>query len=491
MKEEELKNYLNSLLEKGLKFLKVNNSFEAKKCFENILKHKLNHPHVLNLLGITLVKLKKYNESILNFKLAIKNDKKQEGFYVNLGNAYEKLKKFDKALLVYKQGLIVKENSSILFNQMGLIYFNQNNFVKASNYFRDSLKIDPKNKFTINNIGLINFEFSNFKSAYKYFNESISLDNSFSSAHFNIGLLYLLEENFLNGWPKYEYRSFKKKYPQITQSKSEWDGSDVTNKNLLILNEQGIGDNVQFARYISLIKKNNTKIILFVKNNFKSFYEKLDCVDIIVDEIENIPHFDNYIFLMSLPNIFKKQKIFPPPLNFFFLKNENNKKWRSIFENYDKNLLKVGLVWQGDHINNRNDHKRSINLQKLVTLLKIKNINFFSLQKNFGNEQIKINKFNNLITHYDDIDKSPFEDTFCIIDNLDLIISVDTSLAHISATLGKKTWIMLAKVPDFRWGLKKTSTDWYKNVKLYRQNKINNWNFVVSNIAKDLEAFKK
>ena len=484
---EELKKYLNDTLQKGIQFLELNRNLEAKKTFQNILKHKPTNPFTLNLLGVTFIKLKNIDESIINFELAIKNDKYQEGFYVNLGNAYEEIKNFEKALEIYQKGLLIKSNSSILFNQIGLLFFNQNRYEKASYYFKKSIKLDPKNKFTINNLGLIDFELSNFNNAINYFNNAISIDNKFYVAHFNLGTVFLLKQDLLNGWRKYEYRSYKNKYAEIKKNKIEWNGSDLKNTALLIICEQGIGDNIQFVRYISLIKKNNTKIILFVKKNFKSFFKNLKSVDIIVDKINDLPSFDQFIFLMSLPNIFKNINLFPKPINFLNKQNNLDIKWKEIFKKYDHYKLKIGLAWQGDQINNRNDSKRSIALKTFEPILRLNKIKFFSLQKNFGKEQIEIYEFGDLIENfYDNIDKEPFEDTLSIIENLDLVISVDTALAHLSATTGKKTWIMIPKVPDFRWGLSSSTSLWYNNVALYRQKEINDWKSVVEDIVKDL-----
>ena len=119
--DENLKKYLNEALQKGLQFLELNRNLDAKESFQNILKHKPNHSYTLNLLGITFVKLKKIDDAIIIFELAIKSDKFQEGFYINLGNAYEKINNFDKALSVYQNGLIIKSDSSILFNQINTL----------------------------------------------------------------------------------------------------------------------------------------------------------------------------------------------------------------------------------------------------------------------------------------------------------------------------------------------------------------------------------
>ena len=137
-------------------------------------------------------------------------------------------------------------------------------------------------------------------------------------------------------------------------------------------------------------------------------------------------------------------------------------------------------MWQGDQIHYDSDYKRSILLKKFKPILELQNIEFISLQKDFGREQIKSNKFAKLINDFfDNIDIIPFKDTLSIIENLDLVLSVDTAIAHIAATLGKKTWVLLPFVPHFVWGLDESKTGWYNNVKLFRQKKINKWDQVI------------
>ena len=148
--------------------------------------------------------------------------------------------------------------------------------------------------------------------------------------------------------------------------------------------------------------------------------------------------------------------------------------------------LKIGLVWQGDNTHPK-DYKRSIPLEKFKPLLELKDIEFISLQKDFGKEQIQSNRFEKKISDFfDNIDQTPFKDTLSIIENLDLVISVDTAIAHISATLNKETWVLLPFIPHYVWGLDKSETHWYNNVKLFRQKKINQWDQVILEVKNTL-----
>ena len=182
----------------------------------------------------------------------------------------------------------------------------------------------------------------------------------------------------------------------------------------------------------------------------KFLFHKIVEIDEIIFDLNISYKIDFYISIMSLPFIFRSLKEIPKAYNFLPADEKNDEYWKKKIQKIQN--YKVGLVWQGDRINNKSDFKRSVLLSVLDPIISLKNIQIISLQKDFGSEQINKNKYNKKINDfYGNIDLIPFKDTISIIKNLDLVISVDTSTAHISATLGKKTWLMLPFDPDFRW----------------------------------------
>ena len=198
--------------------------------------------------------------------------------------------------------------------------------------------------------------------------------------------------------------------------------------------------------------------------------------------IKHFAEHNYYISLISLPYIFRREQI---PETYKFLKpdKKNSLYWRSKLLTRKK--IKIGLVWQGAKTHPK-DYKRSIALEKFKPLLELQDIEFISLQKGFGREQIKSNKLEKIIIDFFEGIES-FQDTLSIINNLDLVITVDTAIAHIAATMNKKTWILLSFVPDFRWDLNKIKTNWYKSVRLFRQKKLNQWDQVILELKKALK----
>ena len=485
MKGEELKKQLNKLLSEGLNYLKNNFPKKALDKFQNILVHRPNNANTLNFLGICFFQLKNYNKALFYIKKAIQNNSKEVGFYINLGNIYKDLKDYEKASKAYLSGLKINKVSPEIFYNIGILCTDQQKYEEAEINYKKTLEIDPTNKFALNSLANVYKELSKFNEAIELYKQAIEIDNNYFQAHFHLGLVLLLKKPSSFAWEKYEYRESKIKNLNIIKDIPKWDGSNLQKKTLLIICEQGIGDNVQFIRYLKKIKKNQLNIFLLIKKNLISLFDKIDEVDKIFINENEVPSIDFYISLMSLPFIFRYETGVPPSYR-FIKSNPKLKKYWELKLNKNKKI-KIGIVWQGDHINNKKDFKRSISLKIFQPILELKEIEFVSLQKDFGREQIKLNKFENLITDfYGNIDQKPFEDTISIIECLDMVISVCTSVAHIAATMNKKTWIIIPHVPDFRWGLKGHKTIWYDNVKLYRQKKINDWNSVIGNLKKDL-----
>ena len=487
MNKEILKKEFNE----GVIALDNNKLDIALKKFEFVFKHKQKEPKILNLISVCYQRLGDLDcaENFIN--KAILLNPNEVGFQINLGSLLMQQKKYKKSELTFKS--IVKKfpNSPIVFYNLGLLFATQYNYEKSLYFYKESLKIDSTNKFTLNNMGTALRATNQLDEAITHYNSAINIDPSFALAHFNLSQIMLLRKLNHEGWKKYEYRDSKKNFRNQVLRKLnivEWNKEDLTNKKLIIYSEQGIGDSVQFLRYIKLIKKQNTKIFLFTKRSLCYLFSNIAELDSLIFEESDVPFCDFYISLMSLPFIFKNLEKIPNTYN-FFPKNINlDNSWGKRI-NLNKKI-QIGLAWQGG-TDNKDDYKRSLSLLALSTLFDIKNLTFISLQKDYGQEQItQLNFEDKIVNYYKNkfIDsKNKFEDTISIIKNLDMVITVDTAVAHISATLGKETWILLPLVNDFRWGIKSEETVWYKNVRLFRQKQINDWQEVIIKIKQKLE----
>ena len=491
MNNNEEKKNLENLFNNGIAYLKKNQVDSAIFNFNKILLLRPNHPETLNFLSISYSRNKNYKEALGYINKAIKSKSTEPGFYINLGNILRSMMMYSESKEAYENALKLNSNLSDANYNIGILYAEQHLYYDAISYYNKAVEIDPQNKFAFDNLGIAYRNIGKINDSIKYFNKAIKIDKKFFESQFNLSLTLLLNENYIEGWDKYEYRLKLKKYQNkkfINDTK--WDGSSLKNKKLLIYCEQGIGDCIQFARYIKNIKKEKSQIIILTNDVLKKFFIEFPEIDKVITKKDKLIKFDYYISIMSLPYIFRKEINHPNEYKFFSPNKKLCSTWKMKIKNSKK--INIGLFWQGDSKNYKLDYQRSIELKKFKSIINLKGCNFVSLQKNYGSEEIKKNKFQNLICDYSSyIDKIPFEDTLAIIDNLDLVICVDTAIGHIAATLGKETWILVPHVPHYVWGLTGNKSKWYKSVTLFRQKKINSWEEIIEKLKiKLIEKYK-
>lgn len=517
--------FLNNLL--GLALARQNKFKEATNIYKKILKNNPNNSEIHNNYGLVLQKQYKLSLAIKSYENAIKYNSKYAEAYFNLGNVQSLIKNYEKSSENYNKTISIKPNYIKAYINLGTVLNKMGRIEEAVNIFYKALKINPKSFESYFNLGNIYFgqenykdatssynkaiiikpdyveaftnlayslnKLGNHKKAISYYKKAIKINPAYADAHYFLGIALLLLSNFNIGFNKYEWRKksppLKKFYDIPNLKTKEWDKEDIANKSILIISEQGLGDTIQFFRYADILqKKYKANIIfrtkkklkhLFVKSNFK-----------IISDQENIPKHDYHIFLMSLPGrLFQKNKIFPKEINYIPINNKIYSSWKGRLSSIGG--IKIGINWHGN-IKHKHDKPRSISLNLFEELFALKGISFISLQKGYGVEQIDKFKFKNKLKYFHseleiNEEKNAFEDTIGILKNLDLVITVDTAIAHLSATLGVNTWILIhTPFPDWRWSLKKEKTGWYNNVKLIRQTKANEWNSVISDIKKTL-----
>jgi len=439
---------------------------------------------------LILYKLGEFQNSINHYEKAIQIDSKHVHAYNNLGNSLKELEKTKEAVDYYKKAIEIDSNYIKAYKNLGIAFFKLREFQKAISCHKKVIQLNPKDLNSHNNLGILFHMLKEFKNAKNYFEKAMQIDPNNPDVNFSFGMLLLSMSDFKEGLIKYEWR---KKLPQnINKFKNikglEWQGENLNNKTILILSEQGIGDIIQFSRYIYLIEKEYSASIIIKTDKRIAYLFSKSKFKIIFDE-KDIPKYDFYKHLMSLPKIYyEKTKTFPSQINFIPRDKKIALKWKEKLNQIKG--FKVGINWQGRKTYEV-DHLRSIPLNYFNDLFNIENINFISLQKGFGLEQIKNFKHKDKLYNFAkevDNGENVFEDTIGIIKNLDLVITSDTALPHLSSTLGINTWLLLHFVPDWRWNLMTKEFSWYDNLKIYRQEEVNKWDSIFSLLKKDLVA---
>lgn len=434
-----------------------NNGKDKKKALNNIggIEIKKNKPNIA-----------------LNYFLEAANIEEDSIILNNILNCYIKLRDYKNSDKFYKK---IK---NLNVNCIEFI-FNKVQYLVLYNEIDEAIKILEKNldkgKFLLFLLRLY-FNTGQNKKGGELFKKSLKKLKDNNEFYNYLGLRFLYEGNFSDGWKYYEYRSSKK--VDFFKNIKEWTGEKINKKSIVVFNEQGLGDAIQFSKYLIPLSKISGNINFVVKENIiKLFRNNLDNLSITTIEDCKCKNYDFKISLGSLVKFFYTEEIKQED-NLVISNKVLDLKWKNQISNFK---LNVGLAWSGS-FNGPNEPYRSIPLQSLQKILNL-NANFYCLQNEIWDRDEYYFKLSNLIN----CGMYPLNEIASIIKNLDLIITVDTSILHLSGSLNKETWFMKSLYPDWRWG-KFNNINPYKSVKFFEQSKFNNWDNVVEMMFEKLKT---
>ncbi|MBJ27092.1 MAG: hypothetical protein CL567_05480 [Alphaproteobacteria bacterium] len=447
-----------------------------------------NYVHNLYKRAIKLHKKGDLDQAILSYKKIILSAPKFAKVYNNLGVALRAKNLFPAAISAYEKSLSLAPNDAGTLSNMGNALRAIGKFKDAEKAHRKAIKVNPLYTEATYNLGLVLKDMGHFEKAIECFNLVLSQKPDHIEAHWDRSLTYLQSGDLLRGFEEYEWRWKLKRNPPRDFISPLWRGENLNNKTLLIHCEQGIGDSIQFARYIVILRQFGGKLILECQSPLKRLLNNLNECEV-YSRGEELPDFDYHIPLLSIPKILATTigKI-PNKVPYIFPYIEDVMLYKKLIQGPD-NWLKVGICWAGKP-SQGNDRNRSSGLEPFLSILGIKNTIFYSLQVGPRANEIKEYGATGLI--YDlSADLHDFAHTAAVIDNLDLVISVDTSVAHLAGAMNKKLWITLCYTGDWRYLHKKTTTDWYPSAELIQQEKFGDWESVFKRIKNKLENYKK
>jgi tetratricopeptide (TPR) repeat protein len=291
-------------------------------------------------------------------------------------------------------------------------------------------------------------------------------------------------------WTEYEWRL---KEPQLAKhllptEQPRWQGEEIAGKTILLQSEQGYGDVLQFVRYAPMVKARGARVILRAQESLLPVLRSVAGVDAVLGTKEEAPAFDVHVPLLSLPLIFgTRVDTVPAAIPYLTADPALVERWRDRLGAHSG--LTIGLVWQGNPAH-PNDRNRSMRLDAMRPLLDCPGARFVSLQVGPGQEQLKglDDRITDLAT---EIDIGSFADAAAIIANLDLVISIDSAVAHLAGALGKPVWILLAFSNDWRWLRGRQDTPWYPLAQLFRQRTLGDWGEVIKRVQTDLWSFAR
>jgi len=472
---------------------------EAIGCYQKALMLKPDYAGAYNKLGNLLRDKKMIDEAIGCYQKALMLKPDCAGAYNNLGNVLEEKGMFDEAIEKYQKALMFNPEDAEVYNNLGNAVRGKGMIDEAIEYYRKALMLRPDFAMAYSNLGLTFADKGRIVEAIENYEKAISLKPD-ADNHMGLGLVYLLSKDFENGWNEYEWRLQTDNKVLLPLMKPKWDGSFLKRKTILVCAEQGYGDTIQFVRYLPLLyKEYGAKKVLF-KLNQKGLENLLrENEDILNAEIldssvpEETLEYDTNIYLLSLPRIFKTNLNNIPFKGKRYLK-ANTEKVEWYRERYFNSLLvtrhsslKVGIFWQGNPTFTLAKDK-ALPLSYFYPIATVPNIKVYSLQKGYGIEQL-----NNLPEGIEIVNLGEtfnnFSDTAAAIENLDLVITIDSAVAHLSGALGKKTWILLPSFAEWRWHLDMDYSPWYEDVRLFRHKEMGkkNWEEMMERVKKQVE----
>jgi hypothetical protein len=320
--------------------------------------------------------------------------------------------------------------------------------------------------------------------AAKLFEQALELSPDSAEARSFLGLIHLTQGNFRVGWSEYEDRRGTPQFlrDRRTFSQPLWKGEPLEGSRILLYAEQGLGDTLHFVRYVPLVAARGGKVVLEVPSRLHRLLASTSGAVEVIRHGEAIPEVDWQCPLLSLPLAFGTElNTIPAKIPYIYADPLQVEAWR---QRLPGNPLRIGLVWGGSPLH-PHDARRSIALEHLAPLTHLEGATFCSLQAGEPAEQVKqLGPRIHLIDLQDE--QKDFADTAAIIANLDLVISIDTSVAHLAGAMGKPVWILLNSSADWRWLLEREDCPWYPTVRLFRQPTPGNWQDVVARVDREL-----
>lgn len=472
-----------------------NNTNQAIHQYQQLLKIDPEYPGALNNLGIALCNHKKLDEGCRILDQALVQSKKAyHSALNNLATGLIYAKKPQLAIPYLKSACDLKKDN-ILLRKLAIAY-------AQADYLNESLQCYLEIGSDLSHdcgyhkeISVVYEYLGESESALAHCRRALALEPDDADAHVNLAITLLRMGKFKEAWPHYERRLAieARKYGQHIREFNApvWQGEPLDGKRIVIHGEQGLGDNIQYLRFLASLKALGAYTIFVVPYEVALLFKQSDLIDQLISPDEptkvfafqhsDIDH-DYHIPLMSLSHRLKTDlQTIPLRQRCLMADQEKSKFWADHLGL--PSGIRVGLCWRGNPEHD-NDQRRSMKASQFKPLLSIPGINYYSLQyKPLSGELESLgDKVINLRSKIKDM-----SDTAAIIDNLDLVITVDTSVAHLAGALGKKVWILLPFSPDWRWLVNRDDSPWYASARLFRQTSRNNWDGVINQVASALK----
>jgi tetratricopeptide (TPR) repeat protein len=382
--------------------------------------------------------------------------------------------RFDDALLLYDDAVGRWPTLALIWNNRGNTLLELGFFDQAEKSYRQALQLAPSLHDSRVALATCLQAQGEMQQALIECAKVLRADHEHAEAHWNYALLLLLQGNYATGFREYEWRWKKRRFTSPVREFLEprWDGGDPSGKTILVYAEQGFGDTIHFSRYLPLLVERGASVLFECHQPLTALMRELGSGITVLPFGQTLPAFDYHVPLLSLPYLFGSTfETIPVSVPYLAPPGDRLPFWKSVMPSGGG--VKIGLCWAGKQYP---DAGRTIPAGLLAPLAACQNILFVSLQLGDGVEKpaVPLNDLTMLVLD--------FADTAALIAQLDLVITIDTAVAHLAGALGKKTWLLLPFAPDWRWGLERGDCPWYPAMRLFRQQEAGDWGQVVAEV---------
>lgn len=479
---------------RGVAFQEQGDMGAAETSYRNALASNPGHPESWINLGTVLKDSGNLNDAEACYARALQLQPRHALAWYNLGVLQSAAMRFHEAIGSFRRALDIQPHyPSAAFN-MAVACRSAGALESASDWFRHVLKMQPRHEGAMHNLGAVLYELGRFDEAETCFRTLLEASPDNPELNYNMALIALARGDYARGWSAYEWRwqgaeSSRRHRRNFTAP--QWQGEGIAGKTILLHAEQGLGDTLQFVRYAHLVADMGARVVLECQAPLGRLLHSMRGVSLVVRRGDPLPAFDMHCPLMSLPLAFATRiDTVPARIPYLAPDPAHVGQWKQILGNAAGR--RVGLVWAGNprrfsDQQSQVDRRRSLSLQQLDPLVRCQGVEYVSLQ--LGDAAAEVRNHPEWSVMKDVTrDIGDFEDTAAIVANLDLVISVDTSVAHLAAAMGKPVWLLSRFDACWRWMRGREDSPWYPGMRIFRQNRPGEWGDVIERVVELLGA---
>ncbi|HEY8749453.1 MAG TPA: tetratricopeptide repeat protein [Tepidisphaeraceae bacterium] len=459
---------------------------EAAEAYGHALAARPSYAEALHNLGMVFEEESRWEDAVAAFRQVVKLRPSLQSAFHGLGLSLRAMGKLEDAIVALRQAVALDPNSfdSLILLADCVQQFGTNQ--EALGLYRQALVLRPDNPLTLVKCGDILDRGQNPDAAMKMFSRALEILPNYPEAVLNRAICLLRQGQFEEGWKGYDARWHiqKRLYDREAIQQPLWNGEDLRDRRLLLHLEQGMGDSIQFARYIPLLVGQGARVIVRCPPALLRLFSENLGVQQVLTKDEPLPDFDFHLPLLSVPRVMGTTlDTIPAQVPYLLPSADLVEHWRSRLSS-DSSKIRIGLAWAGSPTHGH-DRIRSMPFAEFAPLRSVRHASFYSLQVGLGRNQITESAGGLPVTDLGD-ELHDFADTAAAMMNLDLVVSVDTAVAHLAGALGRTTWLLLPHSFEWRWLLKRSDSPWYPTMRIYHQNHPGDWTSVMREVVAEL-----